>query len=98
MKHLLLDSVIAIDHLNNIHQTTHFIDKNYEVSLLSVITRAEVLAGASSKNRSNIKQLLDSFETIPIILEVADLAADLRAKHKWRLPDAFRLQYVNIMI
>ncbi len=90
MKQFLLDSVVIIDHLNNIRQATDFIDKHYEVSLLSVITRAEVLVGTTSENRTSVKRLLDSFETIPIILEIGDLAAHLRSKHRWLLPDAFQ--------
>lgn len=90
MKNFLLDSVIIIDHLNNISQATDFINSNYEVSLLSVITRAEVLVGASNKNHLAIKRLLDSFETILLISEIADIAATLRCENKWRLPDAFQ--------
>ena len=88
MAQFLLDSVIMIDHLNNISPATEFIEKNYEASFLSVITRSEVLVGAASED--SIKRLLNCFETIPLILEVADIAAALRKKYKWRLPDALQ--------
>ncbi|MGH6959369.1 MAG: PIN domain-containing protein, partial [Dongiaceae bacterium] len=34
--------------------------------------------------------LLDYFPTLPIDAPVADLAAQLRREHGWRLPDAFQ--------
>jgi predicted nucleic acid-binding protein len=42
---MLLDSVIVIDHLNGIRAATEFIAHNEREIRLSVITRAEVLAG-----------------------------------------------------
>jgi len=42
---MLLDSVIVIDHLNNVEKATVFIEKELKNLCLSVITRAEVLAG-----------------------------------------------------
>ncbi|OAV23859.1 hypothetical protein AO369_2052 [Moraxella catarrhalis] len=41
----LLDSVILIDHFNNISQATNFIKKNHKLCYISAITRAEVLTG-----------------------------------------------------
>ncbi|MDN5849370.1 MAG: hypothetical protein L0H63_06965 [Nitrococcus sp.] len=41
----LLDSVIRIDHFNGIRIATQFIGDHASESALSVITRAEVLAG-----------------------------------------------------
>lgn len=45
MKKYLLDSVILIDHFNNISQATNFIKKNHKLCYISAITRAEVLTG-----------------------------------------------------
>ena len=45
----LLDSVILIDHLNGIDKATRFILKlQPEQTAISVITRAEILAGKSN--------------------------------------------------
>lgn len=45
MKKYLLDSVILIDHFNNISQATNFIKKNHKLCYIPAITRAEVLTG-----------------------------------------------------
>lgn len=86
----LADSVIVIDHLNGVEQATHFIDKNAGRIAISVITRAEVLAGARARTVARIKRLLDLFPTLEITTDIADAAAALRRKHRWKLPDAFQ--------
>lgn len=90
MKTYLLDSVILIDHLNKIPQATDFIHNNREQCCISVITRAEVLAGIEEKNVSDVRQLLDQFFLFDICRSTADLAAKLRKTHGWKLPDAFQ--------
>lgn len=84
----LIDTVILIDHLNGIKKATQWLKKNND-SFISPITRAEVLTGAEEEKHS-IKVLLDSFKTLEINNEVADLSAELRKKHKLKLPDAFQ--------
>lgn len=37
-----------------------------------------------------IRQLLDRFGLVTIERHVADLAAQLRREHSWKLPDAFQ--------
>lgn len=59
----LLDSVILIDHFNNISQATTFLQENKDVSAISVITRAEVLTGVPLEHRVIITQFLDCFIT-----------------------------------
>jgi hypothetical protein len=83
---VLLDSVILIDHLNGISAATLYLESLTEASI-SVITRAEVLAGIVMPE---VKEWLDRYPTIPIDRETADLAADLRRQYKWKLPDAFQ--------
>jgi hypothetical protein len=85
----LIDTVIIIDHLNGITKATQWLNKNKD-SYISPITRAEVLTGAEEKEKHSIKILLDSFETLAINNEVADLAAELRKKHRLKLPDALQ--------
>lgn len=85
----LIDTVIIIDHLNGIKKATQWLKKNKD-SYISSITRAEVLTGADEKEKHSIKVLLDSFETLTITNETADLAADLRKKYKLKLPDALQ--------
>lgn len=86
---VLLDSVILIDHLNGIPAATAYLASIQDASI-SVITRAEVLAGVASKDVAMVVRLLDRFPTHPIERDTADLAAELRRKHRWRLPDAFQ--------
>lgn len=87
---LLLDSVILIDHLNDVEPATEFLRQSLEVSHISAITRAEVLAGLAPSDVSVGTALLDRFPLIVIDAPIADLAARLRRKHRWRLPDAIQ--------
>ncbi|NLF38139.1 type II toxin-antitoxin system VapC family toxin [bacterium] len=56
----------------------------------SVITRAEVLAGASDEDEPAVRSLLDSFDCLDITPAVADLAALLCRTGRLRQPDAFQ--------
>ena len=87
---VLLDSVIIIDHLNGIEQATEYLQAVADEALVSVITRAEVLTGLAPRDVPLGKGLLDRFGLVTIDRAVADLAADLRRRHRWRLPDAFQ--------
>jgi predicted nucleic acid-binding protein len=86
----LLDSVIVIDHLNGRDEATEFIARYEEQSAISVVTRAEVLSGIEGAPSEITVLLLKHFDTLPIDKTVADLAASLRRKYRWRLPDAFQ--------
>jgi predicted nucleic acid-binding protein len=88
---LLLDSVILIDHLNGEARATAFLRRQQAESAVSVITRAEVLAGfRSTEDAAATASLLDRFPTLGIDVAIADLAAALRREHRWKLPDAFQ--------
>jgi predicted nucleic acid-binding protein len=65
--------------------------------IISTVTVAEILTGfymaGDSKKTAKAKKLLNdltlnSFEIVPVTFEIADLAANLRAKRGGRLPDA----------
>ena len=87
----LLDSVILIDHFNSIPQATEFIiNLDPDKTAVSVITRAEILAGFDERNSAQAKLLLDQFRLLTIGKEIADETALLRRKHRWKLPDAFQ--------
>lgn len=87
---LLLDSVVLIDHMNGISQATEYLRSVLESAFVSVITRAEVLTGLAPRDVPVGKDLLDRFGLVTIDRAVADLAAELRRRHRWRLPDAFQ--------
>lgn len=86
----LLDSVIVIDHLNNVQAATNFLQMYGADSALSVITRAEVLAGFDDDSTALALRLLDSFPTLPVTIEIADDAGRLRHGLRWKLPDAIQ--------
>ncbi len=87
----LIDSVILIDHLNGVERAKEFIiGLNPEETAIPVITRAEILVGIEERNAPLVKAFLDQYHLFSIDREVADLAATLRRKHGWRLPDAFQ--------
>lgn len=86
----LLDSVIVIDHLNGLPPATEYLRSVADTAFVSVITRAEVLTGLAPDDVPLGRELLDTFGLLPIDREIADLAAELRRSHRWRLPDAFQ--------
>jgi predicted nucleic acid-binding protein len=87
---VLLDSVIVIDHLNGIEKATAYLRLLGERGHVSAITRAEVLSGFDSSTASPVRMLLEQFPFVAIDAPVADLAAELRRKFRWRLPDALQ--------
>jgi len=87
---LLLDSVILIDHFNGRAEATRYLARVAGESAISVITRAEVLAGFATEDTALAVRLLDRFPTLDIDAAVADLAARLRREHRWKMPDALQ--------
>lgn len=86
----LIDSVILIDHFNGVAAATEFLERHGVESSLSVITRAEVLAGFDDGAASVAIRLLDAFPTLPMTVAIADVAARLRRTERWKLPDAIQ--------
>ena len=87
---LLLDSVILVDHFNGIEAATRYLADVRAEASISVITRAEVLAGFDRRAALRAAQLLDYFPTLAIDRLIADAAAALRREQGWKLPDAFQ--------
>lgn len=86
----LVDSVILIDHFNGVDQATRFIAGNHGQLALSAITRAELLVGFNDETGAMVASLLARFPNLPIDSPIADLAARLRRRFRWKLPDAFQ--------
>lgn len=87
----LIDSVILIDHLNGVKKATQWLSKNGEPnSVISVITRAEILCGADAEDKFLITSLLDRYQCLLIDKKIADMAAEIRQKLNLKLPDAFQ--------
>ena len=93
---VLLDSVILIDHFNGRLEATGYLRQERGNAVISLITRAEVLAGFDQSGASRAKPLLDLFPVLPITKEVADLAATLRRQNRWKLPNAFQAALAQI--
>lgn len=87
---VLLDSVILIDHFNGVPEATLYLSQCHDEAAISVITRAQVLTGFDPLPARKALRLLDSFPTLGIDQATADLAAGLRRRHGWKLPDAFQ--------
>ncbi len=87
----LIDTVILIEHLNGLKKATDWLAalKDGE-AVISVITYAEVLAGIKDGEEDEIYSFLDYFTCFPIQVSTAKLAASLRRKWRWKLPDAFQ--------
>jgi hypothetical protein len=91
MMERLLDSVIIIDHLNNVPQATAFLlALDPARTAISVISYAEILTGLDQDGERKALPLLNSFEILEIDAAVAEKAAALRRLHRWKLPDAFQ--------
>ena len=87
----LIDSVILIDHLNGVKKASRFLaGLDPRETAISVITRAEILCGVDDSAFSEAGMLLDQYALLVIDRAVADAAAKLRRKNKWKLPDAFQ--------
>ena len=90
MARYLLDSVIVIDHFNGVDAATEFLAAHGRDCTISVITRAETLAGFPPESEPLALELLDQFAAFPVTTEVADAAARLRHSHRMKLPDAIQ--------
>lgn len=86
----LLDTIILIDHFNNIEGATTFLREHRGDAAISAITRAEVLTGFDEVRRALPARLLDAFVCLSVDRVTADLAARLRREHRWKLPDAIQ--------
>jgi hypothetical protein len=67
---VLLDSVILIDHLNGHSSATRYL-RQIEDARISVITRAEVLAGLTPSGVDPVRRLLDRYPTLEIGRDIA---------------------------
>ncbi|HVC23904.1 MAG TPA: type II toxin-antitoxin system VapC family toxin [Candidatus Dormibacteraeota bacterium] len=84
MAELLIDTDVCVDHLAGVRR----LPAGPGRLAYSVITRAELLAGAGERD-SNVRRLLAGMEEIPVDRRIADRAGLLRRQRQGlRLPDA----------
>lgn len=93
---VLLDSNVLIDHLNDVEAATEFLRALGDRGAVSPITRAEVLSGYPGGDHAGVARMMDGFHFLPIDAQAADLAARLRHRHRWRLPDALQAALAQI--
>ena len=87
----LIDTAILLDHFNGITQATDWLSSLLPgEAVISVITRAEVLAGASAGELPALKLFLSRYPCLQLDLAIADVTAVLRQTRRWKLPDAFQ--------
>ncbi|MFP3982050.1 MAG: PIN domain-containing protein [Desulfobacterales bacterium] len=87
----LLDSVILIDHLNDLPPASAYLKSlDPDRTAISVITYAEIMVGISETDQETVRNFLYQFTIFSIDPEIADMAAELRRKNRWKLPDAFQ--------
>ncbi|MDZ4165705.1 MAG: PIN domain-containing protein [Smithellaceae bacterium] len=87
----LLDSVIIIDHFNDVLPAKEFLlSLDPQKTAISVISFAEILTGLDEDGERKARPLLSSFEMLEIDAAVAEKAAALRRQHGWKMPDAFQ--------
>ena len=91
----LIDSAILIDHLRGVPQATRWLGSLKQGdAAISVITRAEVLSGGEDNALASATVLCDQFACLDITKAIANKAAELRRRHRWKLPDAFQAAIV----
>jgi predicted nucleic acid-binding protein len=87
----LLDSVILIDHFNDIAEASTFIaNLDPGKTAISVITYAEILVGFEDETAEEAKALLNHYQILNIDIPIAEKTAELRRRYGWKLPDAFQ--------
>lgn len=68
----------------------------YRSHRISRVVWAEVLAGEPVESRSNVQQLLSSFDIVELDGRIAGAAADIRNRLRMKLLDAFILATAQV--
>jgi len=88
----LLDTNIVADYFNNIQEAIAFIVglKNNEIAI-SVITYTEVMVGFNHpEQKDKFNYFTEQCLYFSIEKSTACIAADLKRKYRWKLPDAYQ--------
>jgi predicted nucleic acid-binding protein len=86
----LFDTNILIDYLNGVPEARQELDR-YAAWTISIITWAEVMAGATAHKEKQTRSVLSAFVCLPVTMPVAERAAAIRRDEKMKLPDAIIL-------
>jgi len=89
---LIVDTDVVVDFLRGHASAIAFLEDNIERIYLSVVTVAEVYAGARDRELEAIRRFVDSFPTIVITPEIAAGGGNLKRRyarsHRLGLADA----------
>jgi len=91
MRLVLFDTCILIDYLNGISPAADTLREYSAYSAISVITWMEVMVGAFRLNHEQqqfTRRFLARFIQLPVNESVAELAVEIRARSRIKLPDA----------
>lgn len=92
----LFDTNILIDYLNGNIKAKKEIER-FDTALISIITKIEVLVGASSVEESKmLSKFIKTFKLIELDEKIADEAVRIRRKNKIKLPDAIILATAKV--
>ena len=81
----MVDTDVCIDHLTGVRRIPRAGGRRG----YSVITRAELLAGATEEDEPSVRRLLAGMDELPVNRQVAERAGLLRREHpQLRMPDA----------
>jgi predicted nucleic acid-binding protein len=83
----LFDTNILIDFLQGRPEAKHELAL-YDDPAISVICWIEVMVGATAETTAGTRAFLDRFELVAVDDAVAELAVELRQRHRMKLPDA----------
>jgi len=86
----LLDSNIIIEHLNGAHEATAFIQNHSQTSIISAVTKIEVLGFAfpTPKAESAAEELINAMGMIGLSEKVIEQTIRLRRVMRIKTPDA----------
>lgn len=89
MKRFLVDSDVLIWHLGGREKELKLLQKLSKRGdlYISVVTIAEVRAGLTEDTVRTMQKLKESFKTVPITDDIAEIAGALRQKYKLEIAD-----------
>ena len=83
----LFDTNILIDYLNGYNEAKLIIEQ-YQNPQISIITKIEILVGATKSDDDILREFLYNFSIIALNEEIAEIAVKIRQEKKIKLPDA----------
>ena len=83
----VFDTNILIDYLLGSLMASKEIGQ-YKDPQISIITKMEILVGATDDTEETLREFLDSFTVISLNEEIAEIAITIRKENKIKLPDA----------